>query len=432
MKSVGRDRRRRECFALVVSLASLPACGSEGEADARPPYKPKLDASADATGDALSSKDGSFSDAPGGGSDAQGCVPRTCAQLGAQCGSAADGCGGVIQCGSCPTGQNCGGGGANKCGTGACTPKTCAQLGASCGVASDGCGDVVSCGSCVPPQTCGGAGTANQCGCTPKTCPELGAECGSISDGCNNTLACGGCVAPSICGGAGGANKCSCSPTSCAAQGVHCGNIPNGCGDTLDCGGCGGTQSCINGNCGCAGGTHLCGSSCINDASCCSDGDCAGMNVCPSPGAACACRTSPARQAIYRSYLYATDDHFFSPWQAEGPNAGYQDEGVRFYDYAGPCQWGLVTFYRVLNPNSGEHFYTANPAEKDGLVATGWHLEGEIGCIAPSAICGAVPLYRLSTTTSRHMFTADAAERDALVAGGAAYEGPAGYVWTSP
>ena len=43
-----------------------------------------------------------------GGHDA--CVPKTCAQQGFDCGTAGDGCGNVIDCGTCPTGQTCGGG----------------------------------------------------------------------------------------------------------------------------------------------------------------------------------------------------------------------------------------------------------------------------------------------------------------------------------
>src|SRR5690349_18837718 len=49
----------------------------------------------------------------------------TCAGAGANCGPLADGCGGIIQCGTCPSGQTCGGSGMSSvCGTPACTPKT--------------------------------------------------------------------------------------------------------------------------------------------------------------------------------------------------------------------------------------------------------------------------------------------------------------------
>jgi hypothetical protein len=36
-----------------------------------------------------------------------GCTPTTCDARGASCGSLPDGCGGNLDCGSCPTGQAC-------------------------------------------------------------------------------------------------------------------------------------------------------------------------------------------------------------------------------------------------------------------------------------------------------------------------------------
>ncbi|HWE26860.1 MAG TPA: hypothetical protein VHB97_02610 [Polyangia bacterium] len=45
-----------------------------------------------------------------------------------------------------------------------CTKTTCAMLGYSCGPAGDGCGGVLDCGTCTAPQTCGGGGTPGACG----------------------------------------------------------------------------------------------------------------------------------------------------------------------------------------------------------------------------------------------------------------------------
>jgi hypothetical protein len=93
----------------------------------------------------------------------------TCAQQGIACGAARDGCGDLIQCGSCPSGQSCGGGGVpGQCGApdggGGCVPLTCQQQNINCGPAGDGCGNLIQCGTCVSPQTCGGGGTPGQCG----------------------------------------------------------------------------------------------------------------------------------------------------------------------------------------------------------------------------------------------------------------------------
>ena len=67
-----------------------------------------------------------------------------------------------------------------------CTPKTCANFPGTCGEQGDGCGGLTAnCGSCPTGQTCGGAGVANQCGapdagsCTPMTCASYPAgTCG--------------------------------------------------------------------------------------------------------------------------------------------------------------------------------------------------------------------------------------------------------------
>jgi hypothetical protein len=203
------------------------------------------------------------------------CTPTSCSTLGFSCGYAADGCGGVLDCGSCTNPTYCGGGGYDKCGgdngltadgSVACTPETCASLGYTCGVAGDGCGGILSCGSCTNPTYCGGGGY-NKCGgdngltpdgsvaCTPKTCAQLGYTCGVTGDGCGGSLNCGSCTNPQYCGG-GGFNQCggndglnpdggvACTPTTCAALGYNCGVAADGCGGLLNCGSCTNPQFC--------------------------------------------------------------------------------------------------------------------------------------------------------------------------------------------
>jgi hypothetical protein len=53
------------------------------------------------------------------------------------------------------------------CPAGTCVPTTCADLGKNCGSVSDGCGGTLSCGTCGTGTTCGGGGTANVCGTAP-------------------------------------------------------------------------------------------------------------------------------------------------------------------------------------------------------------------------------------------------------------------------
>jgi len=125
-------------FASFITVAS---CGSSGNDSP--------------TGTDASTVDGSgptfFHD---GGTQASSCTPGTCAELGFNCGVNGNGCGGTIDCHQCPAGEQCGIGGYSKCGNPAfsldsgvtCKPKTCADLGYDCGQAGDGCGNSIDCG----------------------------------------------------------------------------------------------------------------------------------------------------------------------------------------------------------------------------------------------------------------------------------------------
>ena len=87
------------------------------------------------------------------------------------------------------------------------------------------------------------------------------------------------------------------------------------------------------------------------------------------------------------------------------------------------------TMYRLYNPNSGEHFYTASEFERDSVVASGWNDEG-VGWIAPKT--SSKPVYRLYSGTDHH-YTMSAFERDELVKAGWRIEGdnPEGIAWYS-
>jgi hypothetical protein len=230
------------------------------------------DASVDATG----------SDASGQGFEAPtllaeggtACSPKSCATRGFTCGMNSDGCGGVLDCGLCASNEFCGGGGYSKCGAGpggadggSCMPLTCLALGLTCGMNSDGCGGAIDCGSCATGQFCGGGGFA-RCGtglttdggtpCGPKTCADLNYNCGAAGDGCGGALQCGTCPSPQYCGG-GGFSTCGgtlppvlpdggvglpCTPETCATLGFTCGPAGDGCGGLLDCGTCSASDIC--------------------------------------------------------------------------------------------------------------------------------------------------------------------------------------------
>ena len=81
--------------------------------------------------------------------------------------------------------------------------------------------------------------------------------------------------------------------------------------------------------------------------------------------------------------------------------------------------------YRLYNPNSGEHFYTAAKAERDHLKSLGWHDEGT-GWTAP--VKSDTPVYRLyNPNAGDHHYTVSVAERDMLVAAGWNFEGVGWY-----
>ena len=182
------------------------------------------------------------------------CVPQTCAQAGVGCGKTGDGCGGTIDCGNCPSGQTCGGGGKpNQCGGPSCTPETCAAQHIQCGPAGDGCGNRIDCGACPMGQTCGGGGSPGVCGskpCTPETCAAQGVQCGPAGDGCGGLLQCGVCASGQTCGGGGKPGVCgtaTCMPLTCQELGFNCGPAADGCGNVIQCGTCQLPQTCGGG-----------------------------------------------------------------------------------------------------------------------------------------------------------------------------------------
>lgn len=110
-------------------------------------------------------------------------------------------------------------------------------------------------------------------------------------------------------------------------------------------------------------------------------------------------------------------------------------QGFKFQNAQGPMIKPIVLqfkvaggaepqeMYRLYNPNSGEHFYTASSYERDATVNAGWIYEG-IGWTAPSA--SESPVYRLYSGTDHH-YTMSTVERDALLDAGWTYEGVGWY-----
>ncbi len=170
------------------------------------------------------------------------CTPTTCALKGATCGPLPDGCGNILECGTCPSGEACTN---NVCGNGGCVPKTCAAQNFACGSQGDGCGNAISCGTCPSGESCTN-GVCGSGGCTAKSCAQQSTACGSIGDGCGNIQNCGVCPSGEVCTN-GACVTPPCTPKTCASQNFNCGSATDGCNHTLSCGTCSGNQTCGGG-----------------------------------------------------------------------------------------------------------------------------------------------------------------------------------------
>jgi hypothetical protein len=208
------------------------------------------------------------------------CRPESCGEQGLECGSSSDGCGSMIDCGSCSAPELCGANGVpNMC---SCPAESdaafCARNGKNCGsvTATDNCGvtrTVASCGTCRSPLTCGGGGATNVCGCTPESdaafCARRGKNCGTVwgTDNCGSyreVSSCGTCTAPATCGGDGRTNVCGEDGPACFRtayrqddcltyiQGVTVSfNRRNYLCSNGNCANCAGFASCAPGGSGC-------------------------------------------------------------------------------------------------------------------------------------------------------------------------------------
>ncbi|PIE17999.1 MAG: hypothetical protein CSA65_06850 [Proteobacteria bacterium] len=177
------------------------------------------------------------------------CSQVTCADLGYNCGMAWLGCGpttNTVNCGTCLPTETCNTA-YNFCEP-ACTPKPAKDIcaaakvaqGVECGFISDGCGGLVDCGGCPTGEQCGIFGVANRCEKIEvlDECKALGYECGKITSLCDGKkVSCGTCPKGTVCNSN---HLCGppCQPTTCAdlaKQGKECGSFSDGCNGQLTC-----------------------------------------------------------------------------------------------------------------------------------------------------------------------------------------------------
>ncbi|HJI99681.1 MAG TPA: BspA family leucine-rich repeat surface protein [Coriobacteriaceae bacterium] len=129
--------------------------------------------------------------------------------------------------------------------------------------------------------------------------------------------------------------------------------------------------------------------------------------------------------AMYRLYNPNSGEHFFTASTVERQHlisVGWNDEGQ---GWTAPKTGDAV--YRLYNPNAGEHHYTLSTVERDSLIAAGWNEEGIGWYSDPNH---AVPLYRVynpNEFANNHHYTTNDFERGYLVALGWFGEGIAWY-----
>ena len=130
--------------------------------------------------------------------------------------------------------------------------------------------------------------------------------------------------------------------------------------------------------------------------------------------------------SMYRLYNPYTSEHFYTANFDEmimNVGLGWKYEGV---GWEAP-EHSNTPVYRLYNPYTSDHHYTVSPAERDSLVAAGWNDEG-IGWYSDDE--QGVPLYRQYNPYARtgaHNYTASGYERDSLVKAGWRDEGVGWY-----
>ena len=145
-----------------------------------------------------------------------------------------------------------------------------------------------------------------------------------------------------------------------------------------------------------------------------------------NPGSAPAPAPVEEKKPMHRLYNPNSGEHFYTSDDAERDylvSLGWSSEGE---GWKAP-ESSNTPVYRMYNPVAGEHHYTPNAEERDNLIAAGWNDEG-VGWYSDDA--QTVPLYRdynPNAFANNHNYTADADEHAALAAAGWVDEGIAWY-----
>ncbi len=130
-------------------------------------------------------------------------------------------------------------------------------------------------------------------------------------------------------------------------------------------------------------------------------------------------------QAMYRLYNPNSGEHFYTASVNERNNvikAGWKYEGIGWY----APKTSKKPVYRLYNPNAGDHHYTVSKAERNMLLKAGWKDEG-IGWYAAEKGVAVYRQYNPNAVAGAHNFTTNKNEDKALVKAGWKAEGIAWY-----
>ena len=129
----------------------------------------------------------------------------------------------------------------------------------------------------------------------------------------------------------------------------------------------------------------------------------------------------PNVHVLYRLYNPYTHEHFFTAETVENDNLvrlGWKSEGGVGYIYKHAEKGGV---YRLYNPTTGEHHYTMNEDEVAKCVKAGWKNEGVKWFSAQNKDVTLNKLYSMYNPYEKkfyHHYTADAKEIEQMVKDG--------------
>ena len=142
-------------------------------------------------------------------------------------------------------------------------------------------------------------------------------------------------------------------------------------------------------------------------------GQVSGAPVPPTP-----IRIDEVENAVYRLYNPTSGDHLFTASHGEAEAVGgygWTYEGVAWYLGDGDPVW------RFCNPNDGTHMLTSSHSEHDSMLRAGWTCEGE--AFGQGSKVDVQRLY--NPVNGLHMFTVSGDEVSGLIAAGWTHEGVA-------